>query len=248
MQYQTLDSIVRSVLLKKGYTLHYYIEYLSYGASGLRKLNIHSLKNISPVKLPVNSYRACTLPTDYVDYVRVGFAVGELVRPLIYDPSLNRLNNVDSTGAKIPYTSTLPDGMVIDQSNINIYGSVPFLSGVSFGHDLSRDDWKFNIFKERNEIQLSVDFPYQYIILDYITDGLNITAATQVDPLAQEAIEKYILWQAALHRRSAGEGEKQAAEDLFNREHRLLRAAKNPMTAADYIAAVRSGYSPLPKN
>ena len=247
MLFYSLDQIVRSVLLKQSKPIHYYVEYLTYACAGLKKLNTHSLKNINSKKLPVNSHKAVPIPIDYIDWVRVGFGVADKVRPMIYDNTLNRLYNFDeTTGRKIPYENTLQDGTEIEVAEWADYESQEPL----FGHDVSRDDYRFKVFKERGndgEIQLSPDYPFDFIVLDYISDGLGPDAATQVDPLASEAIEKFILWQCALHKRNATETERQATEKRFHDEHRLLRAAKNDLNLQEVIHAVRSGYSGLYK-
>jgi hypothetical protein len=250
-RWYTIDSVVRSLLLKEGKPVHYYLQYLKHGCDALQKLNTHSLRAINTKKLPVTSYKAISLPCDFQDYVRVGFQVGERVRPMIEDSTLDRLYNTDSLGAKIPYTNTLPDGTDVDGFLDNFlidYISNPYSTSPAFGHDASRDDWRFKVLKERNEIQLSADFPYSYVILEYITDGLEADNATMVDPEAREAIEKYILWQSKVHNRNASEGEKMAAELRFDKEHRLLRASKANWTRENIINAVRSGYGPLPHN
>lgn len=251
MRWGNLDTIVKSLLVKEGKPIHYYLEYLTYGCSGLQKLNVHTLKAVNSKQLPVNKYKAVPLPIDYVDWVRVGFKAGERVRPLIYDDSLNSLNNFGSDGRKIPHDNTLPDGTAIS----SVIGDEWYADNVSdtpyFGRPTDRDDYKFKVLPRRGEhgeIQLSADYPYDFIILDYITDGLEADAATTIDPLAVPALEKFILWQKLEHSRSAGAGDKREAERKFNDEHRLLRAAKNNLTTAEVIAAWRSGYGALPRN
>jgi len=243
MLYPNLDTVVRSLLLKEGKSLHYYINYLAHACAGLRQLNTTTLRSVSSKKLPVNSYKAVTLPCNYVDFIRVGFAVGENVRPLIQDNKLNRLNNYDGTGKKVVYDNVLPDDTDIS-CLIDCVVPYDYYWYSHFGFDVSRSDWKFKVIPERNEIQLSADFPYDFIVLDYITDGLESDAATRIDPLAVAALEKYILWQVAIHKRGIGDGERAEAERRFNHEWRLLRAAKSDLnTREDIVHAFRSGYS-----
>lgn len=248
MRWTSLDTVVRSLLLKEGKPIHYYLQYLAHSCAAIQRLNTTTLKNINSKKIPVNDYKAITLPCDYVDYVMVGFAIGERVRPMILDTSLNRLNNYDDDGVtKIPYELELPDGeAAYDLASSDSLNDT--LSDNKFNHDLSRDDYKFNVFPERNEIQLSASFPYDYVILNYITDGLEADNATMVDPLAQASIEKYIMWQNLVAKRNVSEGEKFAAEKRFNDEWRLLRAARNTLTKADIIASLRYSYSGTYKN
>jgi hypothetical protein len=251
MLWSSLDTIIRGTLLKQGKSVHWYVQYLTYACAGLSKLNTHTLKNINSKKLPVNAHKAVPLPIDYIDWVRVGIGVADKVRPLIYDNNLNRLYNFDTTtGRKIPYENTFFDGTAISTEDLYIPEGGSELYPL-FGHDVSRDDFKFKVFKERGEdgeIQLSPEYPFDFVVLDYISDGLGPDAATKVDPLAVSAIEAYILWQAKLHSRSAGIGEVREYERRFHDEHRLLRASKSDLTIDEVVHAIRSGYSPLPKN
>ena len=104
MTLTTLDKIVRSALSDRGYTMHWYLQFLTYAVNGLRELNFDVMQNIKSVRLPVNSYKAATLPIDYVDYVRVGNEVGQYILPWSEkQDSFNRLNKFDSQGNKISY-------------------------------------------------------------------------------------------------------------------------------------------------
>ncbi len=258
MLYTTVDSLVRGVLLKERKPLHWYVEYLSHACSGIKRLNTTTLKNVNSKKLTVNSYKAVDIPCDYVDWVRVGFSVGENVRPLIHDDNLNRLNNYDSSGNKVVYENVLPDGTDINSIGYMepYYYNAPYQYGSInytplFGYDPSRSDWKFVVLPNRGsngEIQLSANFPYDNIILDYITDGLEADSATRVDPLAVPALEKWIMWQSKIHSRNFSDSERREAERRWEHEWKLLRAAKNDLTKAEIIHAVRSGSHALIKN
>jgi hypothetical protein len=251
MRWANLDSIIKGLLLKEGKSLHFYLPYLSYGCEGLRKLHVHSLKHVNSKQLPVTDYKAVQLPIDYVDWVQVGFKVGERVRPMIQDDNLTSLYNIAANGRKIPHDPTMFDGSEVVKYNGDEWFAMGSLDTPYFGRATDRDDYKFKVLPRRGEhgeIQLSADYPYDYVILDYITDGLEADAATTVDPLAVPALEKYILWQKLEHTRSAGAGDKREAERKFNDEHWLLRAAKNGLTREEIVAAVRSGYTGLYRN
>jgi hypothetical protein len=251
MRWNNLDTLVKGLLLKEQKPLHFYLQFLTYACSGLSKLNVHTLKHVNTKMLPVTAYKAVQIPVDYVDWVQVGFKVGERVRPLIYDDSLNSLNNYGADGRKAVHDNTLPDGTTVDMYKDDSWYVDNVLDTPYFGRRTDRDDWKFKVLPHRGEhgeIQLSADFPYNFVILDYITDGLEADAATKIDPLAVPALEKFIMWQIKLHSRTANEGEKREAERRFNDEHRLLRAAKNNLTRDEILHAVRSGYNALYRN
>jgi hypothetical protein len=259
MRFTSLDQITRSMLLQRGYPIHWYIDFLKYGTDALRELTFDVLKVINSAKLPVNSYKAVTLPCDYVDWVKVGVAAGQYVHPLAQGP-INRLNNFDDSGNKIPYSDELPDGTFAE-----IRGSIEYTNGLNslgehtggiFNHNPGRSIGTFIELTERNEIQLDNDYPYDYIILDYISDGATCScgcdcggdSATSIHPYAIAAIEAYIDWKMKAFNRAYGAGEVQMAEDQYIRQERKLRARKNGLTRWDIVQAARLAYSGTYKN
>lgn len=238
-KFTSLDVIVKSLLLKEGKPIHYYYQYLHYAVAALQELSVTTIGKVNSVELTVNTYKAVPLPCDYVDWVKVGYKAGERIRPLINDRSLNHLYNYENN-QKVPHDiSTDLDGRgIVDIQE-------PYLSTedeMDFGVRTDRGDFRFCVMKERDEMQLSADYPYETVILQYIDGGTGSNAATEVEPLAQDTIEKYILWQKAVHTRSTGEGERMAAEKRYTDSLRLLRARTSDLTPEEVVHAVRSGY------
>lgn len=250
MTYYTIDQIVSGLLLKQGKPKHWYLQYLKYALDGLRELHFDTLGNISTQKLSVSSYKAVILPCDYVDWVRVGVQVNDKVKPLAQDNGLNRLNNYDSTGEKVPYETadTTPNSngwyydFILKRNSYN-----EFLGGI-FNNRPDMAGYKFKVLKERNEIQFPLDFPYDEIILEYINDGITNDAATKVDPYATDALESYVMWQKALHDVNGNSGSIMMRKDVFDRAYRILRARKQGLSKDDIINSVRKGYSATYKN
>jgi hypothetical protein len=117
------------------------------------------------------------------------------------------------------------------------YNAIPGLNNTSF-----------KVLREREEIQFDSTFDSEYIILEYITDGLDADAATKVHPYAKKTIEAYIRWQYKLHNRNAGDGERMAAKMEWDAEHRKLRGRMSNLTLTDIYNAFLRGYSGTYKN
>lgn len=224
----TLDSIVTGILLKKRYPIHFYVEFLTYAASGMRELSFDSLKNIRAKKIPINTYGAIPCPCDYMDWIKVGIPNGQYIRPLSSRPGLNRLNNFDTTGTKIPYTEDnffsgfIPFGVVASNSFIGgFYGNRGDGSGT------------FLYVKERNEIQINVSVDTTEVILEYISDGTESDNATKINPYAIAAIEAYCDWQETKNKRGAGDYAVAQAQRNFDYQHGKLRGRINGLTAAE---------------
>ena len=65
----SLDYIVKNFLLKKGYPLHWYMQFMVYASDCLRDITFDDLRVINTKILPVNqAINTAELPEDYQDY------------------------------------------------------------------------------------------------------------------------------------------------------------------------------------
>jgi len=119
-------------------------------------------------------------------------------------------------------------------------------TGKDYGAKINRAD-SFDVFPERNEIQLNNNLGADFIILEYISDGSEIDNATQITPYAKSTLEAYINWKVKENSRSYGEGERQRAEQLFIKEHKRLRARMSNLTLNDIRASIYKNSSGAPK-
>jgi hypothetical protein len=108
MMYTTLDKVVKGYLLQRKFPIHWYIDFLMYCQRGLEEISMDSIGNIRTVKLTLNSYGSVAVPTDYMDWVKIGVPVGQYVRPLNSRGGMNPLNNytndrfINSLGPIVP--------------------------------------------------------------------------------------------------------------------------------------------------
>lgn len=238
MKYITLDSIVRSYLLKKRYPIHFYVEGLVQAAECLSELQWDCLAVIRTVKLTIGDYGAATLPCDYKDWCKIGMPNGAYTKPMVQSSGITRLNNFDSiTGDKVLW----PDAEVnagYGFSNFVWFNDKLETTGRFYGGFTSKTD-VFKVLPERNEIQVDNHFCGNDIILEYISDGSEADSATQIDPYAKMAIEAFIEWQHVETHRSYGQGDKIWARKKYDYEVGILRGRLNPLTISDIKNAVR---------
>lgn len=241
MTLYTLDSICRSAILKKRYSLHWYVDCLLAAVHCLRELSFDDLRTVNTKLIPVDKVLSVAeLPADFVDEVQVGVRIGQLVKPLVPQDSINNLQNFNASMQPIPYNETNPDGSNPfplyyggllgtwwNTSHYNNYGE-PTGRFYGFGTGAQYDTYK--IIKQRNQIQINETLSVDSIVLQYISSGIDADAATQVDPYAVATIEAYIMWQLKEHRSDIGEGEKERAKAAYINQREILRARKNPLT------------------
>jgi hypothetical protein len=249
----TLDKIVRGALADRLYPMHFYLQFLTYGVSCLRELNFDVLQNVKSVRLPINSYKAATLPVDFVDYIRVGNEMGQYISPWgEKKDSFNRLNKFDSQGNKIPYGDIEAENGILP-NNFEGFWYTNYINdkGEHLGrifNNIPGFRESFVILRERNEIQLDVSYEGQFIVMDYITTGTSINASNAIHPYAIETIKAYIFWKAKEHGRQYNIGERREAKDEYYNQLRILKARMNNIDELDIRRSLQSAYGPVIKN
>lgn len=253
----TLDQITRNFIMKRGYTIHSWIQFMIYARDCLRTLSSDDLKVINTCKLPVDqTTNAATLPNDYLDYCQVGVQVGQMVKPLVETDKINPLIARDSDFEPTSYGQ-----LAVDSNNQIFYGSLyPFYynmtvwndygepTGRLFGLGAGVQDDVFSIFPQRNEIQLTERLATDHIILEYISDGTSSDAATKITPYAYETIDAYIMWQMKANTRTYSAGEAEQARQLYINERQILRARMSPLTTEVMIRLLQRANYGSPKS
>lgn len=237
MRMITLNGVTRSYLQQCRKPIHYYYRFLKYANDCVRELIFDTLQVTNTVRLPLNEFYEAQIPSDYVDFVKVGVQAGQYSRPLVSKHTLNNLANFDpTTGDQINYPDYDGDGEgdLIDSGlfqwwgvNINSHGEN---TGAYYGLGAGSEPDTFKIIPERNVIQCNQNVGVSKIVLEYVSDGTYSNAATKIDPYAQKAIEAYIKWQHAEHSKSFGAYDADRAKQEFTRQHEILRARKNNLT------------------
>lgn len=251
----TLDEITRRGLLENGLPIHYYLEYLTHGATCLRELSFDTLKIVNTVRLPVNEYGAVDLPDDFVDDVMVGLPSGGVLQPLPHQNWINPMRVINpSTGQytipNMPDYNTNTAGVEdtffwgsagwLWYWNVNDFGEP---TGRFFG---SRGGTQrgYKVVKERRQIQMSYDFNGGDVVLQYISNGQNVDTASQIDT---QAIQTIRAWQDWKRSPNANNDYSPEAVSFYNNKKRL-RSRLNSLTLVDIKNAIRNGYTGSVKN
>jgi hypothetical protein len=249
MRLYTLDDIVRAYLVKKNKSMHYYLDFLVHAVDAIREISLDTMKVVRTVKIPVNSYKAVVLPGDYVDWIKIGFARGQYNVQMSNRQSFNRLNNLDDNGVKIPYEDIVGDENV----GIGEWDGLAYawstndngeILGRVFNNGAGTTQNSFKVLRERGEIQLDNRFEADYIILEYIGDGLDGDADTEVHPYSLATIEAYISWKSS---RNADNIQSPEGYNFYN-NHRILRARMNEISLLDIQRSKEKGYKATIKN
>lgn len=205
----TLRQICSGILLERGLPIHYLLTTLVSGVDALRELSQDEISFINTKIVYIDDNGSIDLPDGFCDIVTIGVEVGQSVIPLSPNYNINNLPNYTSNGSVAPYTTTGTNGLFYGYPTW--YGS--YNCGCISGYKLLRD---------QNRIQLGESMIGQtQAILEYISDGMSVDAATKIHPHAYQAVKVYIEWK--MDRNADGERK-------FGLERRKIRARRNNLT------------------
>lgn len=247
----TIDQIVRRLLLENNLPIHYYAEYLFHASSCIRELSFDTLKLVNTANLPVSGIGSVDLPDDYVDEIAVSLQAGLFLQQLPHKSNINPLRVHDTTTGQF---TTQPSSQNVDINNSTYFGSYSwswFWNVDSYGGFTGRffganggTQTGYKVIIERRQIQMSDGFAGGNIILQYISDGQRSDNASQITPQAISCIQSYINWKSSGNR--AIKNSQEAA--TFYNEKRLLRARLSDMNIFDIKNVLRANYSAGLKN
>lgn len=244
----SIHSIVQSSLMTMGLPIHWYIDALHFALKCVQEMGYRDLPTIKSVRLTVAADNTVTLPTDYVDWVRVGSDRGQYVAPLGQNKTFNRLAPATGTSygdvyedvGGLPYSWAYLPGYLTDYSEFN---------GRFFAETPNPRN-SFIEVRERGVLQLDVAYVAGDVItLDYIY--FNSAATTSlVHPYAAPAIEQYIVWKLTEQRRGIIQQNRFEARYAKEEYYRLLkqwRAQVVGFSLKDLERAIRHGHFSTPK-
>lgn len=232
----TLNGLTRSYLNQSARPIHRYARCMKYGSDCLTELLFDTLQIINTVRIPVNEFHEAEIPEDCIDKLKVAVQVGQFLRPLVEKTTLNPLPNFSYTDpadvSQVVYPSAETDENLWTSLrwwgyNTNTNGeNVGGYYGLGAGSEPDTFSWD----EKRNVIQLNYSIVNTFIVLQYISDGTFVNAATQIPVYAKRTIETYTDWQYKENSKTYGLGDAVHAKSIFDRQHEILRARKDNLT------------------
>jgi hypothetical protein len=188
---------------------------------------------VKSVEITLNSDNTADLPADMVDWCKIGYATGQYITVMGQNDGLSReVQSGTSSEEANSNVSCYFSNLVNDHGELTgrIYG-------LGNGNPLS-----FKVIQERDVIQFDQRLNKGKIILEYITDGMSVTASTLVHLYAAQAIEDYIMWKYKQNNRAYNRFDVNLARTEYYDQVRRLRARLNPITATDIVRSSRSAF------
>ncbi|UYZ60101.1 hypothetical protein [Hymenobacter latericus] len=241
-QFSTIDKVVKQTCQQLGDALNRkYFDLLPYAYAWLGEHRASSSRELKTVRLFVGPDRVAMLPDDYVDWVTVGREYagpkGEaLVRNLAFNPRLSLLDPVE------PFLDRVP----LDECPDTAWPVYHYVGGESpvCGYGWGEYREEFTIDAQERTLRLSSLLnPDEPLYFQYVSNGLNPSAATPIHEYCHENLRWYLLWQLWLMK---GDNRYQEAEKNYWRTHRKMNGRLKPYTQAMFEAQMREAFSQTP--
>lgn len=267
--YSSLDSVVRATMFEKGeITDHNYDQYLHRGMNFMKfELALGGMLDPTTVRLEIDpSTHVASLPPNYSNWTKIGIVCGNEIINLginddmflnfAYDDcgNISQVQDDCCLGFGIGATG----GLAVD--GINGAFGYPYMNYIGFGNTIYGKGpfWNgkgyFKVQREQGYIQFSsevrgfTDVHHgRYAIMEFVTDGLNYSGATNVPNNWVDPCKKYI-------KSSMAEDDDKMPESKVARRRRDYSLARDrgrdrefKYTVRDYLDAIRSGYTQGPK-
>lgn len=250
----TLDEVVREYLLENELTEHKYLKVLQFGIVATREL-YYDVTGVPVIKiLTVNEDDTVDLPSDYLNYIKIGFtdnyghfqSLGEN-----RNISLNRtIDDCGQPGSR--YDEADPsDASIYGANSASDYVAAHYRNGENVGRFYGAGGGNnvnggFKIDKDYAQIQLEGYRGGDTIILEYLADPAKTSSTMEVIPFAVETVKAYIDWKMALtHPRNKVDAPYKA--QIYKTSNKKLRARLKSKSVQDILQSFRKGNKQSPK-
>lgn len=220
----TISQIVESTLINEGDNgLHKYAQRLEWALRGVKKISLDVLPSKKAEQITINDNNTIDLPTDCINYIKVGILKGNVLIPLIRtDNGTFPLNCVKT----LAYNPTKKD--IVNDS---------LLLSVNYGYRINQGyykDWSSN-----NQIILYNVEGVDSVYLEYISNGMQATSETLIDSRAEDFL---IAWVEYLDRKYKKDNMfKQYEVDAYN-ELRQLNERLGSFSRYELIDSLRKQF------
>lgn len=242
----TVDSIVKSFLLRREYPMHYYLTCLKHAADCVRQLRVHSIGVVKTTVATVNEYGAIDVPEDMESIIRIGWQNGQHIVPLVPGKGgFNRAIHRDSAGQPErfgpPRQRTFMGSQWLsgwfqtwNQLGENTHGWLGY--GAGYERDL------YQYIQERNQIIFSEELIGLTVVIDYVPDINSCDNLSLIPAYTQTCIEAYIMWQLKKNSRNYSLQESDYEKQEYNKQLKIARSQKFNLGTEEILRAFRRGY------
>jgi len=237
---------------------------------GIREFGFDVSARVKSLKDTIGSNNTLTLPSDYVDIVKVGIVGGDGV---VY--VLNQNKNINYS-RKVSDTQTTIDDkggpMYLSQNEVEnreddktstdgaavLSGDDPFesyvfrnyiyentlggLYGIGGGHGMG--EYRINLDQNRLELDTSSDI--SEVVIEYIADEAR-SSNPLIHVYAEEALRAYMYYKMCERKSTVPANEKMRARSEYYNERRKAKARLGNFTREEALRTIRKNFKQAPK-
>lgn len=237
---------------------------------GIREFGFDVSARVKSLKDTIGSNNTLTLPSDYVDIVKVGIVGGDgVVYVLNQNKNINYSRKVSATQATIDDK----DGpMYLSQNEVEnreddktstagaavLSGDDPFesyvfrnyiyentlggLYGIGGGHGMG--EYRINLDQNRLELDTSSDI--SEVVIEYIADEAR-SSNPLIHVYAEEALRAYMYYKMCERKSTVPANEKMRARSEYYNERRKAKARLGNFTREEALRTIRKNFKQAPK-
>lgn len=225
--------------------VHYY---LHLALEGYREFSFDYSAELKAVEIPLKSWKQIDFPCDMVDWVRVAFKCGDLLKVLTQDTyipkTFDKVNCVPQENKPINMAHPIAAGdipfYVWERNDVALY----YGQNIGYNYLGYFDvDWKQRVINFKELVT-----GYEKVYLEYISDGLEATGMTVVNPYAYWCLKQWVKWQRKENDDRYSVGEKKAAKQEYKESLTDYQERITHMDVDDVKEAIREGFTQVVQN
>jgi hypothetical protein len=195
-QYNKISSIVDQVIENHGLTQAYFAKFLGMAKWGFRELKLDQAQEVKTVRKTISDVKTVTLDTGCVDWIKVAVPCGQYLRTLSVNADLSKeertLGNPQFTEHWPP--DSLPNGLDFGSYGGYFFANYNGNSLFSVGGGIPSQG--LFQFVDRGggckEILLDAPLNATELVIETISDGINVCGETIVHAYLADYVKKYI--------------------------------------------------------
>lgn len=222
-----------------------------YAVQCVKKLSFITRLEVKTVRLKVEDNKTINLPCDCKKILKLGIQVqtsfGARVLTFAVNDNMPLGDNVDACGN--PLGSASVEALCGCDSEFpaggfwfNNYAHGQQVGRI-FGYGGGRNKIGTYVLDQENDrIAFDSNMPYQWVYMEYQTNGINPSGQTYVHAMYEFCLITYIIWHLTKN------PERQKKENEYFRELKDLRKLKLDFTYKEYLLSTRKSYGLAIKN
>lgn len=228
----SVNYVVMSILNRlRDFSMRHYAYIAQLVIEGYNELSLWHLDTIEVVYLRMSSAKVVDLPTDYVDYVKIGIPV---------NGKLKILTKKDNILLPRTFADGAPVGNTDDENAgtgsiffVDHFRSGQFVAGL-YGLPGGLDNAFYRIDRENRQIVFSGSIPRAEVVLEYVSSGIKLSGQTNIPRETVPALQAYVAWNMIKWDKKYSASDKAQRKQEYLEEEAKLDFFQSSFTADEY--------------